>query len=256
APQGACPCCLLALALDSPTPGSAEFSTVNGGNAASGIDEATLPHPRTVVLPRQFAQYELVEEVGRGGMGGAFKARQRGTDRFVAVKVLKAGAGFEDSHHERFFQEARTLAQLRHSNIVQIFEVSEEAGCPYFSMEFMEGGSLARRLRGLVLPLQAAAEIVATLADAVAAAHQAGVLHRDLKPGNVLLHPRPGEHEPGSLAGFEIKVADFGLARPIEHQEGRTPSGAIVGTPSYMAPEQARGRRDVGPVADGYALGA
>jgi serine/threonine-protein kinase len=178
-------------------------------------------------------------------MGVVYRARQVQADRVVALKLIK-GAIVDSRQRERFATEARALARARHPHIVQIYDVGEEAGCPYFSMEFVAGGSLAEKARRDRPPPREAARLTALLAGAVEAAHRAGVLHRDLKPANVLLE-RDGTP----------KLTDFGLAKQFDRDEGQTPSGAVLGTPGYMAPEQAAGdTRAVGPTTDVYGLGA
>jgi hypothetical protein len=178
-------------------------------------------------------------------MGVVYHARHLGLKRPVALKVVRAGECAGPPELARFRAEAEAVARLRHPNIVQVYEIGEHDGLPYFSLEFCDGGTLARRLAGGPLPAAAAAGLVETLARAVAAAHRAAVVHRDLKPANVLL-----------TADGTPKVADFGLARRLD-EAGMTASGAVMGTPSYMAPEQARGdTRAVGPAADIWALGA
>jgi WD40 repeat protein/tetratricopeptide (TPR) repeat protein len=188
--------------------------------------------------------YELLEVVGKGGMGVVYRARQLGLGRIVALKMILHAeyAGADD--RRRFQGEAEAVARLQHRHIVQIHEVGEAGGVPYFSLEYCSGGSLEEQLDGTPWEAPRAAQLVETLAGAVAAAHAAGIIHRDLKPGNVLLT------EDGTP-----KVADFGLAKRLD-VPGQTQTGAIVGTPSYMAPEQAGGKKDVGPAADVYALGA
>ncbi len=202
--------------------------------------------------------YQILGVLGRGGMGVVYKARQTGLDRVVALKMIPGDGPAEVSSLVRFRAEAQAVARLRHPNIVQIYEVGELPsadglpGRPYFSMEYLEGGSLARRLaRELPTPRQAA-ELLETLARAIHHAHERGVVHRDLKPGNVLLD-RDGTP----------KVSDFGLARRLAGDgssggvSAQTQSGDVLGTPGYMAPEQAAGNsKDVGPAADVYALGA
>jgi serine/threonine-protein kinase len=198
-----------------------------------------------MALPR-VPGYEVEAVLGRGGMGVVYKARHPRLGRTVALKMLLAGPYAGPGELERFLREAETVAGLRHANIVQVHEAGDVDGRPYFTMEFIEGGSLAEKLAGTPQPARQAAALVAVLAEAVHAAHQRGVVHRDLKPGNILL---TGDGTP--------KLTDFGLARRLEAAAGLTQSGAPLGTPSYMAPEQAEGKaRAVGPAADTYALGA
>jgi WD40 repeat protein len=190
--------------------------------------------------------YELLGELGRGGMGVVYKARQVALNRVVALKMVLSGGHASPEELARFRSEAEAVARLQHPNIVQIHEVGEVGGLPYFSLEFCPGGSLAQKLDGTPLPPKQAAELVEKLAGAMHAAHNAGVVHRDLKPANVLL-----------AADGTPKVTDFGLAKKLDATDGPTRSGAIMGTPSYMAPEQAGGDgKKVGPAADTYALGA
>jgi tetratricopeptide (TPR) repeat protein len=189
--------------------------------------------------------YQVLEELGRGGMGVVYKARQIGLDRVVALKMILAGACAGPEDRARFRTEAEAIARLQHPHIIQIHEVGEYAGRPFYSLEFCPGGSLERKLAGTPLPPQEAAALTEQLARAMAAAHQKGVIHRDLKPANVLLA------EDGTP-----RISDFGLAKRLD-ATGQTGTGAVLGTPSYMAPEQAAGQgRVVGPAADVYALGA
>jgi serine/threonine protein kinase len=219
----------------------------------------------------QLAGYEVLGELGRGGMGVVYKARQTSLDRLVALKMILAGAHAGPDQLARFRREAEAIARLQHPNIVQVYEVGVSEGMPFFSLEFCAGGSLDRNLAGTPLPPREAAALVETLARAMHAAHQAGVVHRDLKPANILLSPATGvgqafQPDPSRsrqagkpdlppLAAAIPKVTDFGLAKKLD-EAGQTQSGAIVGTPSYMAPEQAAGSKAVGPPADVYALGA
>jgi formylglycine-generating enzyme required for sulfatase activity len=197
--------------------------------------------------------YAILGQLGRGGMGVVYKARQLGLNRLVAVKMILCGGPAAATELARFRTEAEAIARLQHPNIVQIYEIGEQEGRPYFSLEFVEGGTLARRLAGIPLPPDEAARVTATLATAMAAAHQRGVVHRDLKPANVLLAGGAGT----PVAHCVPKIADFGLAKQLDGETGQTHTGAILGTPSYMAPEQAEGRvKEVGPVTDVYALGA
>jgi WD40 repeat protein len=187
--------------------------------------------------------YELLGELGRGGMGVVYKARHLGLNRLVALKMILAGGHAGEADRARFRAEAESAARLQHPNVVQVYDVGEAAGLPFLALELVEGGGLDRKLAGTPLPPGEAAALVETLAGAVAAAHAAGLVHRDLKPANVLL-----------AADGTPKVSDFGLAKRLD-VPGTTASGAVMGTPSYMAPEQAGGK-GVGPAADVYALGA
>jgi WD40 repeat protein len=196
--------------------------------------------------PPSVPGYEIVKELGRGGMGVVYLARQVSLGRLVALKMIRAGAGADAEELGRFRFEAEAVARLQHPNVVQVHEVGEHDGLPYFSLEYFEGGSLAQRLAGTPMVARPAAELVELLARAVGAAHERGILHRDLKPANVLL-----------TADGRPKVTDFGLAKRLGADAGHTQTGAVMGTPSYMAPEQARGKtKEVGPAADVYALGA
>jgi serine/threonine protein kinase len=195
-------------------------------------------------LSRAPAGYEILGELGRGGMGVVYRAKHVKLNRVVALKMILAAEHAGPEELERFRTEAEAIARLNHPNIVQIFDIGELDGRPFFSLEYCSGGSLEGRLKNGPLPPRQAAEIVETLAYAMQAAHDAGLIHRDLKPANVLL-----------LADGTPKITDFGLAKKLEIEEGRTRTGAILGTPSYMAPEQAEGKKQVGPPADIYALG-
>jgi WD40 repeat protein/tetratricopeptide (TPR) repeat protein/tRNA A-37 threonylcarbamoyl transferase component Bud32 len=206
-----------------------------------------LPAEETVSTPPaiELSGYELLGELGRGGMGVVYKARQVSINRIVAVKMILHAEYTEEGERRRFVAEAHALGQLQHPHIVQVYEVAEHRGLPFFSMEYCPGGSLEKQLDGTPWEAGRAGELVQTLAQAVQAAHQAGLVHRDLKPGNVLY-----------TADGLPKVTDFGLVKRLD-VPGQTQSGAIVGTPSYMAPEQAAGKgKQVGPAADVYALGA
>jgi len=194
----------------------------------------------------QIPSYDLLEPLGEGGMGVVYKARQRGLNRLVAVKMIRGDGQDRPDNLARFRIEAEAVARLHHPNILQIFEIGETGGVPFVSLELLEGGSLDLRLAGTPQPGRQAAELLITLAGAVQVAHDAGIIHRDLKPSNILF---TGDGIP--------KITDFGLAKRLEADSRQTESGQIMGSPSYMAPEQASGHtRDVEPAADIYALGA
>jgi tRNA A-37 threonylcarbamoyl transferase component Bud32/outer membrane protein assembly factor BamB len=205
--------------------------------------EATVP-PGTRL--RYFGDYELLEEIARGGMGVVYKARQISLDRIVALKMILAGQLADEVAVQRFHQEARLAARLQHPGIVALHEVGEHEGQHYFSMDYIAGQSLAERVREHPLEAPQAIRYVRLMAEAVQFAHEQGVLHRDLKPANVLID-----------SFDQPRITDFGLARPIAREAGLTATGAVLGTPSYMAPEQASGEGgQVGPASDVYALGA
>ncbi len=217
------------------------------------VDTGTMPTLGSLSKPPQADDtggvsvpgYEILRELGRGGMGVVYQARHLKLDRVVALKMILAGGHAGGTELARFRTEAEAIARLQHPNIVQVYEIGEHDGRPFFSLEFCPGGSLDKKLNGLPLPPEEAAQLVETLARAMHSAHQAQVIHRDLKPANVLL---TGDGTP--------KITDFGLARKLD-DIGQTQSGAIMGTPSYMAPEQAdRKTRELGPACDIYALGA
>jgi WD40 repeat protein/tRNA A-37 threonylcarbamoyl transferase component Bud32 len=245
-----CPACeALARRLDGLTdPVIASLRQALGSAGTSVLPPAETsaeshPVPPPAGIPGRVGGYTILEEVGRGGMAVVYRARQARPDRIVALKVLLAGSHSGAERLARFVAEAEALARLGHPHIVQVYEAGEQEGLPYLALEFCAGGSLSRRLSGVPQSPAAAARLVEQLARAVAHAHQAGVIHRDLKPGNILL-----------TADGQPKVSDFGLAK-AEGPE-LTATGAVLGTPSYMAPEQATGSRAVGPAADVYALGA
>lgn len=190
--------------------------------------------------------YQILEELGRGGMGVVYKADQIGLKRVVAIKMILAGSNARREELDRFKIEGEAVARLQHPNIVQIYEIGEHDGLPFFSLEFCSGGSLAAKLAGKPVPPWEAAKLVESLARAMHVAHERGIVHRDLKPANVLL-----------MSDGTPKITDFGLAKQLDAENGQTKSGMVMGTPSYMAPEQAAGKiKEVGPLVDVYALGA
>lgn len=255
--------------------------------AASGPFDAAGLAGASGSAPRRFGDYELHEPLGRGGMGIVFRATQLRLKRTVALKMILAGQLSSTPEVERFKREAESAARLSHPAIVPIYEIGEHKGQHYFSMGYVEGGNLAERLRAGPLPPAEAARLVRQVAEAIQHAHDRGVVHRDLKPHNILLagtddsgapsdreaasearKPRSASTVPtaGRLASsssatvlrssLEPKVTDFGLARQLDSDSAMTRTGDVMGTPSYMAPEQAAGKRDIGPLADVYSLGA
>lgn len=215
-----------------------------------------------------FFVYEIVREIGRGGSGVVYEARQTGVNRSVALKVLSAGPEAGCAQYARFRAEAELIGRLQHPHIVQIFDAGEHDGRPFLAMEFVSGGSLRDSLNGTPQPPECAARLVETLARAIHSAHTAGIVHRDLKPGNILFARSSGEAavcggpSPAWPADAVPKIGDFGLAKSLPDGADQSPSGSvtrtgdIIGTPSYMSPEQAAGRFPVGPPGDIYALGA
>ncbi len=226
--------------------------------AGGGGSKRNLPGEKKILLSaevvgRRVGPFVLLGEAGRGGMGVVYKARQEELGRVVALKVILTGEHSGPHERARFLREAAAAGSLQHPNIIQIHEVGEQDGQPWLAMEWAEGNTLAAKLKGTPWPARAAARHVETLAQAMHHAHEHGIVHRDLKPANILL-----------TADGTPKIADFGLARRLPHggtmahvPAYRTTTGAILGTPSYMAPEQTVGDgRAVGAAADIYALGA
>ncbi|MCX5645900.1 MAG: serine/threonine-protein kinase, partial [Phycisphaerae bacterium] len=235
-PERLCPACLLEGGLG-------EGSAVTGRPT-----EAVLPvsdsAPETAVT--SFGDYELLEEIGRGGMGIVYKARQVSLDRTVAVKVLLSGRLAGPEFVQRFRTEAAAAASLQHPNIVAIHEVGFREGQHFFAMDYVEGRSLAQITRDGPLPARRAAGYVKTAAEAIQYAHERGILHRDLTPANVLIDEND-----------QPKVTDFGLAKRLEKDTELTLSGQVLGSPNYMPPEQATGKRGTASRhCDVYALGA
>jgi formylglycine-generating enzyme required for sulfatase activity len=204
------------------------------------------PSSSAISVPQSIAGYRILGQLGRGGMGIVYKALQPGLNRIVALKMVLHGDYAQPQELLRFRGEAEMIARLSHANIVPIYEVGQHDSRPFFAMEFLEGGSLAEKLKWTPMSNRSAAELVRLLAEALQFAHESGIVHRDLKPGNIMFTP-----------GGVPKVMDFGLAKRLEASSGLTQSGLIMGTPSYMAPEQALGpSHAIGPLCDVYALGA
>jgi tetratricopeptide (TPR) repeat protein len=226
---------------------------ITGEDLASTVPGRPAAPEETVALPG----YEVLGLLGQGGMGMVYKARHKGLNRTVALKMIRAGAWATEEDVSRFRTEAEAVARLQHPNIVQVYDVGEHEGRPYLSLEYVDSGSLAARLRGTPLPPDEAGRLVETLAHAVHYAHERGIVHRDLKPANVLLAACGFAPDAKPQAAIIPKVTDFGLAKQVDQDAGHTRTGAVLGTPSYMAPEQAEGRTgEVGPRTDVYALGA
>ena len=229
APEGVCSVCLFRIGL------------------ASADNESDEPLEPTIArMLKDFGDYELLEEVGRGGQGVVFRARQKSLNRIVALKVIKLGEWASRAHVKRFRREAEAAAGLEHPGIVPIHEVGERDGSCYFSMKFVEGGQLDEVATREPLPIRRAVELIATVARTVHYAHEHGILHRDIKPGNILLDQKGEPH-----------LTDFGLARLVESESSVTHTLDVLGTPSYMAPEQAVGNNAaVSSVTDVYGIGA
>ena len=232
--------------------GTALDETIAGSNPlAPDQDTGDTPYteitgPLTTGPSTQFGDYKILNEIARGGMGVVYRARQLSLNRIVAIKMIKTGQLASDDELHRFQSEAEAAAQLDHPNIVPVFEVGEQNGRHFFSMGFVDGESLNDRLSQGPLPPREAATLLRSLAEAVRFAHEKGIVHRDLKPANVLID-RQGQP----------KITDFGLAKRAETDSAITATGQIVGTPSFMPPEQASGAiEDIGPAADIYSLGA
>src|SRR5437763_14323768 len=251
APEGGCPGCLLATGLgllpDAPVAagdngGSAENVEANAAVAASHSKKAA----RAAEMLGELGDYELLEEVGRGGQGVVFRARQKSLNRTVALKVISLGQWASKAHLKRFRFEAEAAARLEHPGIVPIHEVGERDASCYFSMKFVEGGQLDEVARREPIPVRQVVELIAKVARTVHYAHEHGILHRDVKPGNILLDQKGEPH-----------LTDFGLARLIETDSTITRTQEVLGTPSYMAPEQAVGNNAaVSRVTDVYEIGA
>src|SRR6266545_360676 len=260
APEGLCARCVLKIALATLPEAVAEgdLSAVASAKAddSGRVDESSrdnangVPCVKTTVraaeLLGELGDYELLEEIGRGGQGVVFRARQKSLNRIVALKVIGLGQWASKAHLKRFRREAEAAASLEHPGIVPIHEVGERDGSCYFSMKFVEGGQLDEVIRRTPMPIRQAAELIAKVARTVHYAHEHGILHRDIKPGNILLD-----------ANGEPHLTDFGLARLVESESSVTHTLEVLGTPSYMAPEQAAGNNaGLSSATDVYGLGA
>src|SRR5436190_3216399 len=250
APEGLCAKCVLKTALMMP-PEAPVAARDDGGPAANvEANAAAAPHSkkaaRAVELLGELGDYELLEEIGRGGQGVVFRARQKSLNRTVALKVISLGQWASKAHLKRFRLEAEAAAHLEHPGIVPIHEVGERDGSCYFSMKFIEGGQLDAVAKREPMPPRHATELIAKVARIVHYAHEHHILHRDIKPGNILLDQKGEPH-----------LTDFGLARLVETESTVTRTMEVLGTPSYMAPEQAVGNNaQVTSATDVYGLGA
>ncbi|MBP86508.1 MAG: protein kinase [Planctomycetaceae bacterium] len=225
--------------------GAVMIADAAGSSEATSDSTAQEAPALSFDLPCRFGDYELQEEVGRGGMGVVYRARQLSLNREVALKMILRGQFASDADRERFQAEAEAVARLDHPGIVPVFEVGEIDGQPYFSMKYVKGQTLSQLLAGGLMAEKAAAELIVAVARSIHYAHRQGVLHRDLKPSNIMTDVQGKPH-----------VTDFGLAKRVQEAESLTRTGAILGTPAYMAPEQAAGARGaVGPGSDIFSLG-
>ena len=241
APEGGCPGCLLESGLGLLP--EASVAVVDDVGHVDKLDSKKAE--RAAAMLGELGDYELLEEVGRGGQGVVFRARQKSLNRTVALKVISLGQWASKAHLKRFRREAEAAASLDHPSIVPIYEVGERDGSCYFSMKFVEGGQLHEVIRRRPISIRQAAKLIAKLARTVHYAHEHGILHRDIKPGNILLD-----------ANGEPHLTDFGLARLVETESTVTRTLEVLGTPSYMAPEQAAGNRKLSGATDVYGLGA
>jgi serine/threonine protein kinase/TolB-like protein/Tfp pilus assembly protein PilF len=241
APEGLCTGCVLEAAV-----GVFPDAVAGGGDPGHAAKPTSQKTVRAAELLGELGDYELLEEIGRGGQGVVFRARQKSLNRTVALKVISLGQWASKAHLKRFRLEAEAAARLEHPGIVPIHEVGERDGSCYFSMKFVEGGQLDEVARREPMPIRRAAELIAKVARTVHYAHEHGILHRDIKPGNILLDAKGEPH-----------LTDFGLARLVESESSVTHTLDVLGTPSYMAPEQAVGNNAaVSSVTDVYGLGA
>src|SRR5438876_2630138 len=251
APRGLCTACVLETALgilpNAPVAGvgdSGDEDELSRENvkSTSGVKEAVC----AATMLGELGNYELLEEIGRGAQGVVFRARQKSLNRIVALKVISLGQWASKAHLKRFRREAEAAASLDHPSIVPIYEVGEREGACYFSMKFVEGGQLDEVARRAPISIREAAKLIAKVARTVHYAHEHGILHRDIKPGNILLDTKG-----------EPQLTDFGLARLVEAESTVTRTMEVMGTPSYMAPEQAAGEyTKLSNATDVYGLGA
>ena len=225
-----------------PAPGN---GTPSNANDVPTIMDGNQTRPY-LAQQKWLGEFELLEEIGRGGMGVVYRARQLKLDRVVALKMILSGRLANAEDLLRFRTEAEAAGRLQHPNIVAVYDINEVDGNHYFTMELVQGMSLAQRLAQGPLPDRQAAQYVRKIAQAMHYAHEQGILHRDMKPSNILID-----------AQDDVHITDFGLAKRMNHEAGQTRTGALLGTPSYMAPEQASGKtHELSPACDIYGIGA
>lgn len=236
-------------------PNTQVMNPSNAHTRSGGAGPSLASLPTQAPMP-QIPGYEMLKELGRGGMGVVYQARQKVPSRLVALKMILPGSQPAEEDLVRFRREVETLAELQHPNLVTIYEVGEYEGLPFFSLEYVPGGNLEDWIDGKPQDPRTSAEMVESLAHAMQLAHNHAIMHRDLKPANILLSPNQTSGSTRSSL-LTLKITDFGLARKMDAKEGLTRSGSVVGTPSFMAPEQASGQtRRVTHLADIYSLGA
>src|SRR5215472_14335622 len=255
APRGLCTACVLeaAMGIEPDAVAAGDLSAVASAKADDGGSGEDIQTNHETARPGSAAtmlgalgDYELLEEIGRGGQGVVFRARQKRLNRIVALKVISLGQWASKAHLKRFRREAEAAASLDHPCIVPIYEVGERDGSCYFSMKFVEGGQLDEVTARQPMPIGRAVELIAKVARTVHYAHERGILHRDINPGNILLDAKGEPH-----------LTDFGLARLVESESSVTHTLDVLGTPSYMAPEQASGEHTaITRITDVYGLGA
>jgi len=255
--------------------GSDEQRTIPPSSSNHSSNGQTVPPPPQEAGFPIIPGYRILKELGKGGMGVVYLAEQNKLHRRVALKMIRGGFVERQEQRQRFLVEAEAVARLQHPNIVQIFEVGDiqhpdGSASPFMALEFVAGKSLEDHLQGKPMPTRSAVELIVQLGHAMHYAHEMHLIHRDLKPANILLAPLEDRHSkqtvisdtlrkftrPTSTLSFVPKITDFGLAKQIDANSSQTKAGEIMGTPSYMAPEQAAGKADIGPSADTYALGA
>lgn len=252
-----------------PTESNWNLETLVAANVPPIVDDVTLIVPADALAAEETLEadlptvpgYDLLRELGRGGMGVVYLARHRELKRLVALKMILAAGQFDRELRDRFHREAQAIARLQQPGIVQIHDVGEHAGCPFLALEFVDGSNLASQIAGTPIVARRAAELIERLARAIHSAHQSGIVHRDLTPRNILLARSSSSQSirlrDSDTDRFDPKITDFGLAKELDSDSSQTQTGVVMGTPNYMSPEQAQGRsKAIGPATDVHALGA